>query len=172
MSQLDELKLQFSSNAQVRAASQWYNALPGRDQTIVKVLGWLVVLSLVYLVVFAPLIKDNRAARADLADQLSTYNLIAENAGKFGGASQAAGASSGPILPKVSQAARNDGIKLDRYEQDGSDVRIWMDGIEFDRFISWTESLQARDGIRVSQITLDAAELPGRVDVRATLTPN
>ncbi|WP_369854377.1 type II secretion system protein GspM [Candidatus Thalassolituus haligoni] len=167
MSSLLELRQRLTAIPQVQSATNWYGALPPRDRLVVRVLAWLLAAALVYILVLAPLIRENHMVQRDLTKKLEVYNLIAENAGKFGGASL--DKTSGPILPLVTQAARSGNIKLDRYEQDGNGVRIWIDKIEFDVFIAWVESLQIRHSIRVSQITVDAAEMPGRVDVRATL---
>ncbi|WP_221798630.1 type II secretion system protein GspM [Oceanobacter mangrovi] len=168
MSQLAELKSRLAAHPQLQAAQGWYRALPARDQLIVKAVAGFVGLCLVYLMVFAPLLQGNASAQKGLQKNLELYNLIASNADKFGG--RTVTAASGPILPMISQSARQDNIKLDRYEQDGKGVRIWLDHIEFDRFIAWVESLQVRHGIRVSQITVDSNDAPGWVDVRATLT--
>ncbi|MDO6681150.1 MULTISPECIES: type II secretion system protein GspM [unclassified Oceanobacter] len=164
---LTEMRQRLTAIPQVQAASNWYGALPARDRLVVRGLAWLLGAALVYVLIFAPLLRENQRVQRDLDKKLDVYNLIAENAGKFGGASLEK--SSGPILTLVTQAARSDRIQLDRYEQDGQGVRIWLDNIEFDMFIAWVESLQIRHGIRVSQITVDSSDLPGRVDVRATL---
>ena len=120
--------------------------------------------------VFAPLLRANQSLQASLDKNIAIYELIAENAGRFGNVTSAP-SSSGPILSRVTQSARRSGIKLDRYEQDGRGVRIWMDRVKFDQFITWTEILGAQQGIYVSQIVIDRDVDTGWVDVRATLTP-
>lgn len=156
---------------QVQQATNWYRAQSERDRLIVRLTGWLLLAAMLFVLVFAPLIRDQQRLHAELGSKLQTYNLIADNAYRFGAVSTGKSNADGPILGKISQSARQAGIKLDRYEQDGKGLRIWIDRIQFDRFIAWTEQLQASDGIVVSQITLDADASTGWVDVRATLNP-
>jgi len=167
MSQAQQIIDQLRNHPQVKAAQGWYQALPARDQLVVKGVGIFVAAALVFVLIYAPLINDQRSLENRLERAISSYNRIAENAHKFGGA----GTSGGPILSVVTREARSAGVTLSRYEQDGSGLRIWIDKVAFDEAISWFEQLQATHGIRVSQINIDRKDSPGWVDVRATLTP-
>ena len=168
MSQLDQLKTQLNNQPQVQAVQQWYQALPARDQLIVRAVGLFVALALVFVVIYAPLIKEQRSLQSKLDRAVVSYNKIAENAHKFGGAG---GTNAGPVLSVVTQQARRSGITLSRYEQDGKGLRIWVDKVAFDEAIAWLEELQAKNGIVVSQINIDRKDNPGWVDLRATLSP-
>jgi len=167
MNRVEQLKEQFSNHPQVQAVKNWYHTLPGRDQLIVRAVAVLVAAALVFLLIYAPLIKQQRSLSSKLDRAVASYNRIADNAHKFGGA----GTSSGPVLSVVTQQARKSGITLSRYEQDGKGLRVWVDKVAFDDAISWLENLQTGQGIRVSQINIERKDNPGWVDVRATLTP-
>lgn len=170
MSRFEELTDQVMSHPQVLNAKSWYGALPKRDRMIVNAVAGLLAASLIFVLVYAPLIRENQSLQASLDKNVAVYEMIADNAGKFGNVGSVS-SSDQPILSRVTQSARKSGIKLDRYEQDGKGVRIWMDRIKFDQFITWTEILGTRHGIFVSQITIDRDADTGWVDVRATLTP-
>ena len=170
MSRLEEITEQLNSHPQVRNARNWYDALPKRDQAVVKGVTGLLVAALIFVLIYAPLIRTNQTLQASLDKHIAVYELIAENAGRFGNVSTTT-ASSGPILSRVTQSARQSGIKLDRYEQDGKGVRVWLDRVKFDRFIAWAETLGTGHGIFVSQISIDRDADTGWVGVRATLTP-
>lgn len=170
MSRIEELSQQITEHPQWMAAQSWYLALPERDRLVVKAVTALLVAALVFVLVFAPLIRTNQTLQAGLDKRVAVYELIAENAGQFGGVSSSgAAASSGPLLSRVTQSARRAGVKLDRYEQDGKGVRIWLDKVKFDQFISWVETLASQHDIYISQITLDRDDAVGWADVRATL---
>lgn len=168
MSRFEEMSAKLASNQQLQPAIQWYQALTTRDQAIVKGLAGFCVAALVFLLVYAPLIKDQGKLQNRLDRAVATYNKIAENAHKFGGAG---GSSGAPILSLVTQEARNQAITLSRYEQDGKGLRVWVEKVSFDEGITWLENLNAKHGIRVSQINIDRKDNPGWVDIRATLTP-
>jgi general secretion pathway protein M len=167
---MQELQQRISANPGVQQAVNWYLALGDRDRLIVRGLGVLLTVALVFVLVCAPLLRNHQQLAADLERKTATWNLIAENAWRFGSTTTTASADTA-VLPLITQSARKAGIKLDRYEQDGKGVRIWIDRIEFDAFISWVEQLQANDHVVVSQITVDSDPARGWVDVRATLSP-
>ena len=164
-----QLQAQLQSNKAVQAAQHWYQALPSRDRLVVKAIAALLVLALIFVMIYAPLIRGQKEAAQSLEKNLATYNLLAENAHRFGGAVQSA--SDAPILATVTQQAKKAGIVLSRYEQDGKGLRIWVEKAAFDDAITWLEGMQSRNGIRVSQITIDRTDRSGLVDIRATLTP-
>lgn len=167
MSRFQDVAQQIGRQPQVQAVRQWYTALSSRDQMVVRGLGIFVIAAMIFILIYAPLIKEQRSLESKLNRAVSSYNKIAENAYKFGGA----GTSGGPILSVVTQQARRSGITLSRYEQDGKGLRIWIDKVAFDEAISWLEELQASNGITVSQINIERKDNPGWVDLRATLNP-
>ncbi len=166
--QFDEFKLKLLAQPSVQQAINWYNSLPKRDQLIIKVVSGLLMVALVFIMFYAPLLQAKKTAKSQLERNLSTYNLIASNAGRFGGASGQANMG-GSILAATTSLAQQQGINLSRYEQDGVNLRVWLDKTPFDEAITWFEALESQRGIRVSQISIDKTDRAGRVDIRATL---
>lgn len=164
------LQQQLQDNPLLQQWQRWYGALPARDRLIVQGVGWLMLVALIVVLVYAPLLEGRRNASAQLERNLTTYNLIASNAGRFGNAQAGGSNGSAPLLSVVTQQAKVQGISLSRYEQDGQSLRVWLDKAAFDEAISWLEALQGAHGIQASQISIDQAGQPGRVDIRATLT--
>ncbi len=173
MSRLEELSDQITSHPQVKNAQAWYQALSARDRLVVKWVAALFSGVMVFVLIYAPLIQNNQRLSQALDKKIAVYDLIAENAGRFGRVSTSnTGRTDGPALPRITKSARRAGIKLDRYEQDGKGVRIWLDKVKFDQFITWSEELGNRYSIRVSQVSIDRDNDTGWVDVRATLMPD
>lgn len=174
MSQVQQLREQLTQQLQQstlwQSGSQWYQALPARDRLVVRMLGWLCVVALVFIVIYAPLMKAQKSATLRLQKNVAMYNDLAENAGRFGGAGSTTANADAPLLASVTQQARQAGIALSRYEQDGKSLRIWVDRASFDDAITWLEAMQASSGVVVSQINIDRTDRPGLVDIRATLS--
>ena len=164
----EQLLQQLLSSRAWQSAHGWYEALPARDRLVVRLVAWLMAAAVVFLVVYAPLLKSQRAADAALQKNLANYNLLADNAHRFGGSGKSA--ADAPLLAIVTQQAKQSGINLSRYEQDGKGLRVWLDAVSFDDAASWLEQLQASNGIQVTQATIDRSERPGVVDIRATLS--
>lgn len=169
MSFINEITDRFTNSPYVQSMRSWYRALPGRDQLIVKALSIVVAAALIFVVIYAPLLKQHTRLQARIDRSLKSYNLIADNAYRFGGGASVQ-ETGGPILSIVTQEAYTSSINLSRYEQDGLGLRIWVDKTAFDDFVAWLEVLRNQHGIRVSQINVDLKNSAGWVDVRATLS--
>jgi general secretion pathway protein M len=163
---LEQLKQEVYNSSLWQAWQGWYGQLNSRDQTIVRWAAAVTTVLVLLLLIVAPLVKKNQALQDQYQRSLSSFELMADNAHRFGGASSSS--ASGPILGRVMQPAKRYGISLSRYEQDGGDLRIWLDDVVFDDAISWMEQLQQQN-IRASLVTVDRTA-SGRVNLRATLT--
>ena len=161
---------QLLANPYMQQGVQWYGGQSSRDQNIIKAVALLLVLALVFLMVYAPLLQGRTSAEAELNKNIKIYNLLASNAGRF--ATGAASNNSVSILSAVTNQARAQNLNLSRYEQDGANLRIWLDRVPFDDAISWLEALERQYAVSVSQISIDRTDSVGRVDVRATLGRN
>lgn len=160
---------QVLQHANVQQAMQWYGNKSLRDQRILKALAAVVLLLLVWLLFFAPLLHSHKTAKAELNSNLATYNLMASNAGRFGHAGASANQNTS-LLAAATNQARSNNLNLSRYEQDGVNLRVWLERAAFDDAITWLENLQSQYGISANQISIDKTDTIGRVDIRATLT--
>lgn len=167
---LDTLKAQLQEHPLVQRLQLWYQSQTSRDQRIVMALVWLIIAALVFLLLFAPMIKTWQTRNADLQSKIKLYETMASNAHRFGKATTTAADQQAPILTVLTRSSREQGVKLDRYEQEGDGIKIWIDNARFDDFIRWAEIIQGKFGIRVSQISVDATANTGIVNVRATVS--
>lgn len=167
MSRWQTLQEQWQQHPFIQSMIARYRALTALEQRIAQAVVVFLVLLLIYSLLLAPLWQKQQQAEVSLQRAISTYNLIADNAYRFGGANQHAQA---PLLSTVTQRARLLGVPLSRYEQDGRGLRVWIDRTAFDEAITLLEALQ-QSGVQVSQVTIDRTDSPGRVNIRATLMP-
>ncbi|MBE0484233.1 MAG: type II secretion system protein M [Bacterioplanes sp.] len=167
MNRWQALQEQWQQHPLIQSYRERYRALSTMEQRVVHIAITLLLFLLVYGLLIAPLWQKQQQADESLQRALATYNLIADNAHRFGGASTQAQA---PLLSTVTQRARLQGVPLSRYEQDGRGLRIWIDRTPFDEAITLLEGLQ-QSGIQISQVTIDRTDSPGRVNIRATLMP-
>jgi len=159
-----------ADNPQIQQGVQWYRSQTARDQLIVKLVGTLFVLALIFLLIIWPLVQEHKRLNSKLDSSVSFYNLMASNAGQFAGQRGGAVVSGKPLLTTVSQFARRQNVTLTRYEQDGDALRVWIDDGNFDDVATLIETLSRTQGIRVSQINVDRVNEPGKANVRATFT--
>jgi len=164
----EQLTGQIKATSAWQQASQWYLALAQRDRLIVKAVAAVLVVAMIFLLIYAPLLKARKNAASALQKNVGLYNQLAENAYRFGSTdTQAAG---GSLLTVVTRQAKAAGLSLSRYEQDGKGLRVWLDNVSFDDAITMLESLQSKSGVVASQINIDKTDRSGVVDIRATLS--
>ncbi|EAT13451.1 type II secretion system protein M [Bermanella marisrubri] len=164
------LKRQLEQSSIYQSVHNWYSQLGTNDQSIVKVLLFVISLVLIYAWIWQPAVDARDAANKSFNKELSFHESLKENAYRFKGGSSSNQPSGGSILSIVSATAKAKKIELRRFEPDGATrLRIWLDKAEFDAVIDWIEILEAEKGILVEQISLDKVS-SGRVNVRAVLT--
>jgi general secretion pathway protein M len=150
-----------------QAADTWYENQSPRDQSIIKVLAGVMLLSLFYVWIWVPVTGFPVKAENQLKAQMALHQKMKDNAWRFHHA--ATGDTGQSVLAIVNSSARNQNIDLKRFEPEGeSGLRIWLDDVRFNAAISWLTMLQTQYGIRASQISMDKST-SGAVNVRALL---
>ena len=70
----------------------------------------------------------------------------------------------------INKAARDQKLKLQRFENDGKDgLRIWFDNVDFDAFAQMMMVLN-KQGIIADQMSVEGGNKPGIVNIRGVLT--
>lgn len=88
------------------------------------------------------------------------------------GPARAAPVSQGSLLALTDASARDAGLaqSIRRIQQEGDDaVRVRLESAAFDQVMLWLENLRQRAGVVASEMSVDRAEGPGRVNVTLTL---
>lgn len=161
------LKQQLIEQPQYRMAEQWYNTKSSQDQLIIKIIGWLILLSVVFLLVIKPGFDAQNKAQSRLDSAVSLHKWLKEKGPLL--KQPGARTSGGSILSKVSSSAKQMGIDLKRFEPSSEGgLRIWLDNIAFDRAIEWIAVLNSQ-GIQISQINTERQQATGYVNLRADL---
>ena len=171
-SQVSELRAKFRADPRIAQVNEWYQHLPPRDQLIVRIVGSLLILAVIYMLLFAPLINKNRELTSQLERKKDFYQLMADSGARFasGNGGSVNSNSSKPLLALINQEARRNRVKLSRYEQNSDSLRIWLEDVKFNDAIGWIEKLSRNHGVQVSQINIDRSEKSGYADIRATLS--
>lgn len=77
------------------------------------------------------------------------------------------------LLALIDETARSEGLaeSIRRGEPAGEGrVRVWLDRASFDRIVRWLTRLDAAFGVRVTELSIDRADAPGRVNARVALS--
>jgi len=153
-----------------------YDGLAPREQVMVGVMSAVIVLALVYLMIWKPVADEYTRGRSDLDASRALaerIEAIAANLGAVGGGGGGPLVSTdASLLSAVDLATKNGTLgKLPSREQpDGETrVRVFVDGVPFDKLIIWINELQTRYGVSVETLDIDKQTTPGVVDARLSL---
>lgn len=162
-----------------RSAALWW-ARTTRERWLLALGGGLVLATVPYTLIWEPLAERVSELEAEVADKREDLAWMREAAEEI----QAHGDGAAPaepvtddrsLLSLIDRSAREAGIDdaLSRVQpEDGGTVRVWMDAAPFDPVIEWLAHLQRTAGVRVSALTAEDADGPGRADIRLTLEVN
>jgi general secretion pathway protein M len=81
--------------------------------------------------------------------------------------------ATGSVLTLIEVSANAAGIKeaMERVQPEGKGARLWFDTIAFDTLVRWLAELEQRQGLVVSQLSVNAGAEPGMVSARVLVEP-
>lgn len=146
-----------------------FDALPERDQ---KALSTLAVFLIIMALVFGlwwPSHNAKKKAELEYQSAQNTLSWIKANQG-MASAAKTSGVNNngGSVLGVVSSSAAAYGFTLRRFEPEGERVRIWLDGVAFNKVAEWLLALE-KQGISASDAQIERQQNTGLVSVRLSL---
>jgi general secretion pathway protein M len=158
------------------ALRQRWEAFAPRERRVLAFGATVVLVVLFYLLVWEPLAQHRDAwrvrvvaAESDLAWMRSVAPQIEARGAN---PSAALVPDSRSLLARADASARDAGLgtSLLRVEPvSASQVRVYFEQAGFDAMMHWLETLAARHGTRVVELSAQRADGVGRVDARVTL---
>lgn len=162
------------------AIKKYWQGLQPRERVILSGGGVVVALILFYALLWQPWHK----AISSMEEKLPTMrtNLVwmkqqAESLNAGGGslAGQSYAGADQSLLSVVEQSANK--AKVDKAiqqlvpSQDGSEVRVVLDGVNFNQWVNWIDDLFKRYGVNIKQVTAERDEdKPNIAEVRVTFS--
>lgn len=162
--------------AQLAELQSRFEALAPRERLMVAIAGVVVLVTLLYLLVWEPLVKAHHgraealdAARA-LAGRIETAAALVQR-----GAGGTRVDRSTSLLAAVDQTSRSPtlGKAPSRLQPEGDrEVKVWLEDVAFDNLLRWLAELETRYGIGASSAEIERGSAPGTVSARLTLVRN
>lgn len=163
-------------NAAITQLQEWFRGLAPRERLLVSVGGVVVAITILYLGIWEPLNKAHSKREADLAAAQVLAQRLEVIAATVQGSRAGGGApvidSGASLLSAVDQASKGGtlGKPLSRIQPEGdSEVKVWIDGVNFEALIRWISELEGRYGISIRTADIDKDTLPGQVNARLSL---
>jgi len=162
---MDQLKAQIQT---------WYAGLQPRERILVGSAGGLVVISIVYLLFFGPFAKalDTRRHNVEQKQQDLVWMRSMSNTVRTKAANAPGGASGESLVVLVNRTAQQAAIAaslVNQAPQGDNNIRVRLEGVQFDALITWFGILNTQSNIEVDNASIERAERPGVVNASVTL---
>ncbi len=149
---------------------RWYFHKEPNEQRIYLLLGFLVVLSVMYIGVWKPvsdwrILEVNRQSNAqDLYDYLRA-NEAAARASKSTGST-----TTRSLIPLITKAAAAQSINVNSLKPESNGViGVSLQQQSFNKIIAWIAQLEENNGVSVERISIDGEDAPGYVNAQIRL---
>lgn len=155
---------------------EWWQGLQPREQWVLLAGVVGVGVLMLYALVFDPYQKEGARLRGAVAEKRASLAAMQQSSGEIaalrgqGAAGQLAAGQS--IMGVVDSSAKqfNIGAGIKRIQPEGDHtVKVWAEQVAFDDLVRWLDELQRRYGIAIHDISIEAQEATGRVNVRMDL---
>ena len=150
-----------------------FEGLAPRERLLLLVGGAVVAITVLYLVIWEPLVTAHttRAQALESARVLANRieSLAAEAQGNRNGSAVNLSVS---LLAAVDQTSRSPvlGKAPARVQPEGDrEVKVWLEDVAFDKLLRWLVELETLYGIGASSAEIDRGAAPGTVSARLTL---
>jgi len=156
-------------------AQAWFQQRPPREQFALKVLSAAFALTLVYVLLWQPLLNWHNSASQRYQSNARLLSWIDDNAAAIRAASRrpanrSTAMSSGDWIAQLSRSASSAGVSLRGFTPEGEQgVRIQLEAQPFAETLAWLQTLEGQ-GVRVSSVEFSSTSATGLVNVRATLS--
>ena len=145
----------------------WWESLAEREQRLVMVTGFFVVIGLIYWVLWYPS-AHLRATAAEQKARASQMLISMQQDGERIARARSGGTRSqgGSLQVIVNQSARQAGITISRMQPQGEALQVWVDEVPWHDLTAWLASMRKQHGLAVTSVDLQRGERSGTVKVR------
>ncbi len=160
--------------------NNWWAGLAPRERIILLAGMGVLGLLIIWLLIVEPVINKRADLRQEVM-QLTTDHTwmqqaaleVRRRAGMQSNGQASAGIAGGSVLTLIEVSANASGLKesMERVQPEGEGARLWFDAVAFDALVRWLAELEQRQGLMVSQLSVDAGAEPGVVSARVLVEP-
>ncbi|NUY57085.1 MULTISPECIES: type II secretion system protein GspM [Salinivibrio] len=154
-----------------RIQAQW-QAISVREQRLLLIAGGVLVVSLLYWGVIAPLQTQAEKANTALAseqrllrDVQQKRTQIMQLRAQSGSGHQASASRTQPLNQVIAASAGEFNLTITRLQPGEDSVQLGIEPLPFNQLLRWLDQLASVHGIRVVRLSTEATETAGKVKV-------
>jgi general secretion pathway protein M len=158
-----------------KQAMSRYQLLSVKDQRLLAVLGVFLFVLGIYSLVLLPiqnkvaLTKTSMERNKDMLLLMKTNEARVATLQRMGAVQVGIGGKS--LLSVVNETAALRNLPLKRVEPKGEEsIRVWVEDVSFNEFLSWLHTLDAQFKVRVDNLTVESQSEAGVVNAQLVLS--
>lgn len=159
---------------QLQQLKQWYNSLPQKEQWMVSGTGFLIIITLFYLIIWEPIHVglQTEQQKQQSQNEILLWMQKASSEVKTLRASGIRGVvrdKNKPTTLVIEQAINNAGLKpsVKKIESSGNNgARVTLTEASFNQILVWLNTLSTHNGILVTSANIERGSKPGRTNAR------
>ncbi|MDO8328911.1 MAG: type II secretion system protein GspM [Fluviicoccus sp.] len=133
---------------------QTLERLPPRDRLALFIMVAVISAALVWLAGWT-LNKAANKAQQQAMQERDTLTWLQASAPQLAGGSLSNGGLS--VVDMVSSAAAGQGVTMQRFEPDGTRVRVWLESADFAKVAAWLDTLE-RQGVKSEEVHFEQTD--------------
>lgn len=145
-----------------------YRSLNERERYLVIGAGTMIIISLFYLALWAPMQQSIKTNQASVASQTKLLKWVEQNANRAVQLKQSSGSSrtfNGSLPQFVNQTAAQFKIEITRMQPQNDEIQVWVDRAAFDDVLGWFQQMEQK-GINIVEADLAESDDPGMIKIR------
>ena len=147
--------------------SNWYLSHTTRDQTIIKFVAILVLLTFVWAIIFQPLLNWHAQQKSTERQMYSLLTTIKNNTNELVQTKSdfnKTSTSNAAIVPIITRTANLNKIQLSRLQPESDDaVIVYLEDQRFSAVLRWALQLRENNSIRISSANIESEEVDGMI---------
>lgn len=150
------------------ALKEKYQQLTEREKWMVIICAIVITVGAFYWLVWSPLTSAIETNRKAVNAKQSELSWVQNNANRAIQLKQSAGTArsfSGSLTQAINATAGRHDISISRMQPQNEELKVWVDEAEFNKVLSWLQSLEAM-GIRIIDVDIAQADAPGMIKIR------
>ncbi len=145
-----------------------YENLTEREQWLVKIIGVFLIVTMIYSVVWSPLVEAVEKGERTLKTQRNVLQTMQKNSNRVQQLKASGSRSkslSGSLAQAVDGTANSLSISISRMQPQGEELIVWVDEAPFDSVLAWFQAMETR-GVRILDADVIETNQPGQIKVR------
>ena len=150
--------------------SNWYLSHTTRDQTIIKFVAILVLLTLVWTIILQPLLSWHNQQKSSERLMYSLLTTIKNNTNELVQTKSdfnKTSTTNTAIVPIITRTANLNKIQLSRLQPESDDaVIVYLEEQRFSAVLKWTLQLRENNFIKIRSANIESEEVDGLINAQ------